>query len=85
MYRTARELRGEAILVNGLEVIPVARETGIRLGPWFQIHSVRPAAVEIHESDGTMRRKRIPDAHGWSRLGGLVVALALMLVRRRHE
>ena len=85
MKRTVEDLRGPPIVIEELEITPVARATGLRLGSWLQIYSVRPAAVVIRESDGATRRLSIPDMRRWIRLGELLLVLAVMMVRKKND
>jgi hypothetical protein len=81
-------VRGEPESVAGVEVTPLLQVRETTIGPQrcrFGVSRVVPGAVEVRDGTKPVRVVKIPDPARWVRVAGIVVAIALILSRRRRH
>lgn len=83
------DVRGEAVRRGDLEVTPVARRWGLRIGPsdgrWAWTMSYAAPALEVVDGDGEPDLMMLPDVGLWARLGSVaLVALTVLMMGVRR-
>ena len=88
MRTTRREIAGNPVTIQGIEITPFMEVHEMTLGSGragLSLAAARPTAVEVRDHRGPARRLTITDPHRKLRLLMLVALAAAFLLRRTDD